>query len=198
MLWNVSEEEARRISRNFVDRSLAQSDSATESIRLHDLQLDYVRARESDKEALDLIHDAMRLSSHVIARDPGQFASQIVGRLLFYQDVPAAEEFTKRIVKGTHALKVWDLGSGRELRTLTGHTDSVNAVGVTPDEQRAVSASSDQTLKVWELETGRVVATFTCDGAALCCAVSVAPELIIAGDAVGHVRFLRLEQPNLD
>jgi len=26
----------------------------------------------------------------------------------------------------------------------------------------------------------------------------VAPELIIAGDAVGHVRFLRLEQPNLD
>ena len=50
MLWNVSEEEARRISRNFVDRSLAQSDSATESIRLHDLQLDYVRARESERK----------------------------------------------------------------------------------------------------------------------------------------------------
>ena len=38
-------------------------------------------------------------------------------------------------------LKVWELGSGRELRTLAGHTGSVNGVAVTPDGQRAVSAS---------------------------------------------------------
>ena len=38
-------------------------------------------------------------------------------------------------------LKVWDLGSGRELRTLTGHSGGVRAVAVTPDGQRAISAS---------------------------------------------------------
>ena len=71
--------EARRISRHFVDRSLAQRDGADESIRLHDLQLDYVRAQYPDHDALDLIHGAIRLSSHVIARDPGQFTSQMIG-----------------------------------------------------------------------------------------------------------------------
>jgi WD40 repeat protein len=39
-------------------------------------------------------------------------------------------------------------------RTLTGHTGTVYAVVVTPDGQRAVSASADYTLKVWNLETG--------------------------------------------
>ena len=52
-------------------------------------------------------------------------------------------------------LKVWDLASGRELRTLFGHSDSVRAVAVTPDGQWAVSASSDNTLKVWHLASER-------------------------------------------
>jgi WD40 repeat protein len=55
-------------------------------------------------------------------------------------------------------LKVWDLGSGRELRTLPGHARRVQAVAVTPDGRRAVSASDDHTLKVWDLETGEVLA----------------------------------------
>jgi WD40 repeat protein len=92
-------------------------------------------------------------------------------------------------------LKVWELGSGRELRTLTGHSQWVNAVAVTPDGQCAVSASEDKTLKIWKLETGEVLATFTCDSAAHCCAFSDALKLIVAGDAGGHVHFLRFEEP---
>jgi hypothetical protein len=34
---------------------------------------------------------------------------------------------------------------------------------VTPDGQRTVSASVDNTVKVWDLETGEVLATLTCD-----------------------------------
>lgn len=45
-------------------------------------------------------------------------------------------------------LKLWDLQSGRELRTLPGHTSGINAVAVTPDGEGAVSASDDQTLKL--------------------------------------------------
>jgi len=58
-----------------------------------------------------------------------------------------------------------------------------------------VSASSDKTLKVWEVESGECLATFTCDGAALCCAYCDALKLIVAGDAGGHLHFLRLIEP---
>jgi hypothetical protein len=58
-------------------------------------------------------------------------------------------------------LKVWELESGHERRTLSGHTGRVNAVAVTPDGRRAVSASSDRTLKVWELESGRELQTLS-------------------------------------
>jgi WD40 repeat protein len=53
------------------------------------------------------------------------------------------------------------LPSGRELCALTGHTSFVNAVAVTPNGQRAVSASSDHTLRVWDLGGGRELRTLT-------------------------------------
>ena len=41
----------------------------------------------------------------------------------------------------TDTLKVWDLKTGKEVYTLTGHSSRVNAVSVTPDGNYAVSAS---------------------------------------------------------
>ena len=161
-LWNVDEAEARRSSRLLADRSLAQCDSADESIRLHDLQLDYVRAQwlKADKEALKLIHGAIRLSSHVIVKDPGQFASQMIGRLLPYHDLAAIQQFVERVAQG--ATKPWLrplrpalYPPGNSLvRTLHGHTVAVNGVALSRDGKRAVSASRDKTLKVWDLDTG--------------------------------------------
>ena len=50
---------------------------------------------------------------------------------------------------------------GRELRTLTGHSDTVWAVAVSGDGQRVVSASYDGTVKVWDLASGRELRTLT-------------------------------------
>ncbi|MBV8282723.1 MAG: hypothetical protein JO347_11790, partial [Candidatus Eremiobacteraeota bacterium] len=47
-----------------------------------------------------------------------------------------------------NTLKIWDLEHGDELRTLQGHSDTVNSVAISPDGQRIVSASSDKTLKI--------------------------------------------------
>jgi WD40 repeat protein len=61
----------------------------------------------------------------------------------------------KRAVSASYdnTLKVWDLESGRVLRTLEGHS-AIYGVALTPDGKRAVSAASDNTLKVWDLESG--------------------------------------------
>jgi len=168
-LWGVDENQAAETAEQFVSLSLAQRDQPEGSIRLHDLQLDYVRAQwpKEDTEALELIHGAILLSSNAIARDPGQFASQMVGRLLSYREMPAIEKFNKLVAEGTETPWLRPLqpalhppGTGL-LRTLTGHARSVTAVAVTPDGQRAVSASSDSTLKVWDLSSGRELRTLT-------------------------------------
>jgi WD40 repeat protein len=55
------------------------------------------------------------------------------------------------------------LGSERcsERLTLTGHSNSVRAVAITPDGQQVVSASYDNTLKVWDLHSGAERLTLT-------------------------------------
>jgi WD40 repeat protein len=164
VLWNAAEFDALETAEEFVRLALSLRTGNEGGIRIHNLLLDYMRAQYPDREALDAIHGAMRLSAHVIGRDPGQFASQLIGRLLPY-DIPAVTDFTKAITKAAQrpwfrprfpALQVPGTGL---IRTLEGHTDQVTAVVVTSDGRRAISGSHDNTLKLWDLDSGRVLQT---------------------------------------
>jgi dipeptidyl aminopeptidase/acylaminoacyl peptidase len=57
-------------------------------------------------------------------------------------------------------LILWDLATGRELKTFTGHTDDVSSVAFSPDGKYALSGSWDQTTKLWDVATGREIRTF--------------------------------------
>ncbi|MFM6726125.1 MAG: WD40 repeat domain-containing protein, partial [Dolichospermum sp.] len=50
--------------------------------------------------------------------------------------------------------------TGEVESTLTGHSDYVNAIAVTPDGKTVISGSDDNTIKIWNLETGRKKFTF--------------------------------------
>ena len=69
----------------------------------------------------------------------------------------------RRIVSASwdKTLKVWDMDSGTELRTLTGHTGEVSGCAYSPDGRWIVSASNDDKLKVWDADTGAVLRTLT-------------------------------------
>ena len=56
-------------------------------------------------------------------------------------------------------VRVWDAASGREMRTLEGHTDRVFGVAFSPDGKRIASASFDQTVKVWDAASGHEAQT---------------------------------------
>jgi WD40 repeat protein len=165
VLWNADELDCLETAERFVSLSLAQRDQETGGIRLHDLQMDYIRAQHPDGESLALIQGAVRLSSNVLERDASQFVSQLVGRLLPYEDEQAIRRFTSSLAEA--ARKPWLRAlypvlhppGTVLLRTLEGHSGSVRGVAVTPDGRCAVSASSDHTLKVWDLETGRQLLT---------------------------------------
>jgi len=85
-----------------------------------------------------------------------------------------------------HTLKVWDLGTGAELRTLSGHTSVVRAVAVTPDGRRAVSASFDETVKTWDLETGLELHTLAGHGDLIVAVTAMADGRRVVSGSLDH------------
>jgi hypothetical protein len=112
-----------------------------------------------DDQDVRLVEHAVQLSAHVLAYDPAQLPSQLHGRLCA-QTAPDI----KKLLARTHIQSLWlrpmtpgltQVG-GALLRTITGHTDEVTALAVTPDGRQVVSASDDETLRVWNLSSGEV------------------------------------------
>jgi WD40 repeat protein len=56
-------------------------------------------------------------------------------------------------------LKVWDAATGELRHNLWGHSGIVNVVTFSPDGERLVSGSNDQTVKIWEPVFGHEVLT---------------------------------------
>jgi WD40 repeat protein len=57
---------------------------------------------------------------------------------------------------GDSTIKLWDIGTGRLLRTLIGHSSLIDNAIIAPDGRYLYSvSSSDRSIKVWESETGR-------------------------------------------
>jgi RNA polymerase sigma factor (sigma-70 family) len=59
------------------------------------------------------------------------------------------------VIDPDHTLRLYELGSRREVRKFEGHTARITDVTVSADGRRALSCSADQTLRLWDLQTGK-------------------------------------------
>ncbi len=53
--------------------------------------------------------------------------------------------------------KLWELSTGREVRSFLGHEASVNCIDFTKDGKWMITSSGDMTAKIWEVATGKEV-----------------------------------------
>ena len=55
---------------------------------------------------------------------------------------------------------LWEITSGREVRSFQGHTDSVIAVALSSDGRRLVTGSADGTARLWDVASGKEIRSF--------------------------------------
>jgi F-box/WD-40 domain protein MET30 len=68
-------------------------------------------------------------------------------------------EILKIVITGSFdkTVRVWDLETGKPLRTLTGHSRCVRALQF--DDAKLVTGAMDNTLKIWNYQTGQCIRT---------------------------------------
>src|SRR5262245_17642344 len=52
-------------------------------------------------------------------------------------------------------IKVFEGAAGNDIRTIEGHTETIEAVAATRDGKRLASAAEDRLVKIWDLDTGK-------------------------------------------
>src|SRR5262249_38640402 len=60
--------------------------------------------------------------------------------------------YTDRVVR------IWDVGTGKELRVLGGHKDHVVGISFSPDSRRLLTVSWDKSGHIWDVITGKQLA----------------------------------------
>ncbi|OZH53050.1 hypothetical protein AFK68_20340, partial [Hydrocoleum sp. CS-953] len=106
---------------------------------------------EDDNEkvkTLKLIQGALRLSAHILEKDGEQLPEQLWGRMQHFRE-PEIQELLLEAKQNQQNVWLRPLKTsltppgGPLIRTLDGHSNSVNAVAVTPDGKQVISGSSD-------------------------------------------------------
>jgi WD40 repeat protein len=59
-----------------------------------------------------------------------------------------------------NTIELWDVATGREIRTFRGHSDVVSSAKFTPDGRYIVSSSWDGSIRLWDVATGLEIRSF--------------------------------------
>jgi WD40 repeat protein len=91
--------------------------------------------------------------SSAVAQDKSEIFVQLghssVNSIVFSPDGKQA------LSGGDKTVKLWNVETGRETRTFTGHKSGVFSFAFVPDGRTFVSGSQDKTLKLRDMQTGR-------------------------------------------
>jgi WD40 repeat protein len=159
------------------------------------LLADYSFFAETDQD-LWLVRDALRLSAHVLARNPAELPGQLWGRLLDRQEIGIRGLLQAREDAGTPWLRPRKASltrpGGALIRTID-HPGEANALAVLSDG-RVVSGSSDGTLRMWDVESGQILQTLEGHSAAVRAVAVLDSRRVVSGSADGTLRVWDMER----
>ena len=90
-------------------------------------------------------------------------------------------------------LSLWDIASGKRLRSFGGQTNGVKSLAVSPDARSFVTGNGDGAVRLWDIERDQELYRF--DGHKdpyVCVAYSPNGQFILSGSSDSTVRVWRL------
>lgn len=106
-----------------------------------------------------------------------------------------------------NSVRLWEIGTGREIRRLVGHTSFVHTVQFNRDGHRILTAGRDSTTRIWDTASGRQLfvltgthsfspsASFDSAGQSVLALFGSGQRVIVWNAATGAERF-RIEEPS--
>ncbi|MGH9755659.1 MAG: hypothetical protein ACREA2_22995, partial [Blastocatellia bacterium] len=89
-----------------------------------------------------------------------------------------------------YLIRLWDATTGRELRTMSGHTTNIRATAFSPDGRLLASSGDDAVVKLWDTTTGREIATLNGHSLSVTAvAFSSDGKLLVSGGDDGSARL---------
>ena len=61
---------------------------------------------------------------------------------------------------GDKTIRLWDIDTGKQLALLTGHTDRVDVVTISPDGRILASSDANGTIRLWNANIGHPLTIF--------------------------------------
>jgi NACHT domain- and WD repeat-containing protein len=104
---------------------------------------------------LELVQDALRLSAHILTREPRELASQLCARLAEQSELIDGLSPSERKMQSGSWLRPYSSGltpAGSPLRQTFAGPISSNHVVVTPDGRLAICSDDDWTLWIFDLQ----------------------------------------------
>ena len=118
---------------------------------LRDADLSHVNLSEA------ILSDALVDQTQMQGVEFGQFP-MIMTKDIVHVVIPSLDE--KQLIGGVGKdIVIWDYATGKELKTLKGHTNAVTALTFLPGGELLASGSQDNTIHLWNLKTGETLKT---------------------------------------
>jgi WD40 repeat protein len=87
---------------------------------------------------------------------------------------------------------LWDVETGKEVRTFRGHTNTVDGVAFSTDGRRALCAGYHHTLRLWDVATGKELDGIGHTDTVFCVVFTPDGRFALSGGADKLLRLWRL------